>query len=102
MGYVYLICDAEKELFKIGVTKGDVVKRLKKLQTGNGGELHIIHIQETDKPYKMETMLHNYFYSTHKLGEWFELSPEEVFKFPEVCKMCQQNIDALKDNPFFK
>ncbi|MBP5724339.1 MAG: GIY-YIG nuclease family protein [Bacteroidales bacterium] len=101
MGNVYLICDAEKELFKIGVTKGDVEKRLKELQTGNGGELHIVHVQETDKPFKMETMLHNRFYPKNKKGEWFELSPEEVIGFQKYCELCQRNIDALKDNPFF-
>ena len=102
MGNVYLICDAEKELFKIGVTKGDVEKRLKKLQTGNGGELHIVHVQQTDKPYKMEAMLHHRFFPKKKLNEWFELSPEEVIDFPKYCEQCQRNMNVLKDNPFFK
>ena len=102
MGYVYLICDAEKELFKIGVTTGDVEKRLKKLQTGNGGKLHIVHVQETDKPFKMETMLHHRFFSKKKLNEWFELSPDEVIHFEDYCNQCQHNMDVLKDNPFFE
>ena len=101
-GYVYLICDAEKDLYKIGVTRGIVEDRMKELQTGNGGELHVVHVQPTDKPYKMETMLHNRFKLTNKHGEWFELTNEEVLEFAKYCELCQRNIDALRENPFFK
>ena len=79
----------------------DILKRLKELQTGNGCELHIVHIQQTDKPYKMETMLHNRFFPKNKLNEWFELTHEDVVEFPKYCELCQRNMDALKDNPFF-
>ena len=41
MGYVYLIYDKNNNSYKIGVTKGDTNKRLKKLQTGNSCELEI-------------------------------------------------------------
>lgn len=100
-GFVYLICDAEKELFKIGVTNGSVEKRIKELQTGNGGELHVVHIQETDYPFKMETMLHRKFYPKQKLNEWFTLELQDVVDFPKHCDRCQEIMDALKDNPFF-
>ena len=43
MGCVYLLGDWDKEnRYKIGVTRGDVDKRIKKLQTGNSGEIYLI------------------------------------------------------------
>ena len=101
-GSVYLICDSETELYKIGVTRGDVEKRLKKLQTGNGNELHIVFVFETDTPFTIEKMLHNRFFSKNKLNEWFELESDEVMYFEDYCNKCQKNVDALKDNPFFE
>ena len=34
-GYVYLICDPDKDAYKIGVTRNLNQNRIKKLQTGN-------------------------------------------------------------------
>ena len=40
-GYIYLIEDRNNNTYKIGVTKSDPEKRLKKLQTGNSSKLEI-------------------------------------------------------------
>ena len=101
-GYVYLICEnGDNELFKIGVTKGDIEKRLKKLQTGNGNQLICVNYFKSNNPYKLEKMLHGHFHNEREEGEWFLLSREQVDSFTELCNMYQGNIDALKDNPFF-
>ena len=101
-GSVYLICDSQTELYKIGVTRGDVEKRLKKLQTGNGDELHIVFVFETDTPFVIEKMLHNRFFPKNKLNEWFALESNEVIDFEDYCNICQKNVEALKENPFFQ
>ena len=44
MGYVYLIQDINNNTYKIGVTKGDPLIRLKKLQTGNSCKLEIKYL----------------------------------------------------------
>ena len=42
-GYVYLLGDFDKEgAYKIGVTRGTIERRIKKLQTGNSGEIYIV------------------------------------------------------------
>ena len=42
MGIVYLIGDYSKNhCYKIGVTRGKLENRLKKLQTGNSGQLFV-------------------------------------------------------------
>lgn len=103
MAFVYLIGEDETiNRFKIGVTKcNDINKRLKKLQTGNSNELFIKHVYETDRPFKLETMLHNYYKHNNILNEWYELSPDDVKSFCSVCNKMQTIIDSLSDNPYF-
>lgn len=100
-GNVYLICDVEKNLYKIGVTTGSIEKRMKKLQTGNGTELLLVNHYECDYPFKVEKMLHNHFSNKKVLNEWFELSDEEALSFTKVCEDKDNIIKCLMDNPFF-
>jgi hypothetical protein len=103
MGYIYLIGEIGNEnRYKIGSTRcKDINKRLKQLQTGNSEELYIKESFETTHPFKLETMLHNRFKSSNLIGEWFELSNDDVRAFKGVCESLQKIIDSLKDNPFF-
>ena len=102
MGTVYLLGDNGKEgVYKIGVTTGKVEKRIKKLQTGNAGEIYLINSYETDHPFVMEKMLHTKYFADKKKGEWFELPIEEIVNFSETCDKIQKNINALKKNYFF-
>ena len=51
-GYVYLLGDFEKEgSYKIGVTRGTIEHRIKKLQTGNSGEIYIVDYFQTEHPF---------------------------------------------------
>ena len=101
-GYVYLLCEnGDNELYKIGVTKGSIEKRIKKLQTGNGNKLYCVSSFLSNRPYKLEQMLHSYFKNEREEGEWFLLSKEQVNSFIPLCEQYQAIIDALKDNPFF-
>lgn len=102
-GYVYLLGqNGDSGMFKIGVTKSDdVTKRIKKLQTGNGNEIYCINKFYSNKPFKLEKMLHNYYAMYRQESEWFLLSREQVDEFTERCEKFQAIIDSLKDNPFF-
>ena len=103
MGSVYLLGDSEKEgIFKIGVTRGDIQKRIKKLQTGNAGEIYLISHYETEYPFLMEKMLHTKFFDGKVLNEWFSLTTEEIDAFKKSCEEIQKTIDALQDNYFFQ
>lgn len=103
MGSVYLLGDWEKEnAYKIGVTRGSIENRIKKLQTGNSGEIYMVTHFETEYPFKMEKMLHIRYSNKRLSGEWYELSPEEVTQFKKTCEEVQATIEALKDNYFFK
>ena len=102
-GYVYLIGEIGNEgNYKIGSTRNkDIQKRLKQLQTGNSNELFLRGYFKTDKPFILEKMMHNKFYSKNVLNEWYELSDDEVNSFVEECERCQEIMDSLQDNPFF-
>ena len=103
MGTVYLLGDYERDnYYKIGVTRGDVEKRIKKLQTGNASEIYLVDKYETSHPFFTETRLHQRFNKDKILNEWFELSRDEAKKFKIYCENIDKMVDSLKDNPFFK
>jgi hypothetical protein len=103
MGTVYLIGDYSKSgFYKIGVTRGDLNKRLKKLQTGNSGELYVKESFVSSYPFELEKMLHNKHESDKVLSEWYYLEKEQVENFINECKDFQSIIDAMEDNYFFK
>lgn len=100
-GFVYLIYDEDRDLYKIGVTTNTIDKRLKKLQTGNASELSIRDFHESDYIFRMETLLHNHFKNKRILNEWFSLSYDDVKNFKSLCNGFEDTIKALSINPFF-
>jgi hypothetical protein len=102
MGSVYLLGDSTREgIYKIGVTRGSIEKRIKKLQTGNSGEIYLVSHYETEHPFLMEKMLHTKYTSEKVLNEWFSLSFEEMIKFKEHCSEIQETINVLKEDNYF-
>jgi hypothetical protein len=99
MGYVYLIEDSNNNCYKIGVTKGEPEKRLKKLQTGNPSKLELKYLYECEYPYRLESMLHSHYKSYNELNEWFSL--ENPNDFLNKCAELNNVINSLKNNPFF-
>lgn len=101
-GYVYLLGDWEKEgIFKIGVTKGTIDRRIKSLQTGNSGEIYMCNYFQTEHPFFLEKQLHLKYKNKQQIGEWYLLTNEEALKFIEDCEEIENMIIAMKDNPFF-
>ena len=100
MGYVYLIEDIDANRYKIGVTK-NLDKRIRNLQTGNGGELKFVCAYKTNYPYRLENMLHKSLAQYRELNEWFRLPKDIVSDFHSKCWQMNQIILSLKDNPYF-
>ncbi|ASK88483.1 GIY-YIG nuclease family protein [Sphingorhabdus sp. SMR4y] len=70
-GYVYFIqCELTK-LVKIGFSESYPTKRMRGLQTGSGGKLHLIAFIKTT--FDREGELHRRFAEQHERGEWFRL-----------------------------
>lgn len=100
-GTVYLIYDCSSHLYKIGVTKSPIEKRIKQLQTGNGSELEVREIYDADYPYRMEKMLHLHFSNKRVKNEWFQLSETDAIGFINTCRHIDESIAILRSNPFF-
>lgn len=86
-GYVYLLGDSGKEgVFKIGVTRGTIERRIKKLQTGNSGEIYIVDYFQTDHPFFIEKWMHIKYGRRNVMNEWFEMDLEDMKNFKKNCQ----------------
>lgn len=70
-GYVYFIRCAKTKLVKIGFTESYPTNRLRQLQTGSGGKLHLLAFITARA--SRERDLHRQFAAQHERGEWFRL-----------------------------
>ena len=98
-GYVYLLGDWEKEgVYKIGVTTGKIENRIKKLQTGNGGEIYLVNYYYSDYPFYVEKWMHLKYYGVRKKGEWFELDLDKILTFKKDCEQIEKNYKEFLKN----
>ena len=90
-GYVYLLGDSGKEgMFKIGVTRGTIERRIKKLQTGNSGEIYIVDYFQTEHPFFIEKWLHIQYSNKNVLNEWFDLGIDDMKNFKKHCQKFEE------------
>lgn len=101
-GVVYLLCNAETNAYKIGVTTGKIEKRIHQLQTGNDCEIHLVAFHESNNPFTIEKMLHRKFFGKNKINEWYNLEGDDIFKFEKICENFENIISSLNDNPFYR
>jgi hypothetical protein len=99
---LYLLNQNTTNLYKIGVTKKDISKRIKELQTGNGNELVLIKYFETQFNFKFEAAIHAHYRLSKINSEWFKLTNEQIEEFDSVCQLLESNLLLLKNsgNPF--
>lgn len=103
MSFVYLLGNFEQEnVYKIGITRGKIENRIKQLQTGSSGGIYLVNYHKTKYPFFIEKNFHMKYYPNHVIGEWFELSPEEVLNFKEDCQFFENNAKILEENAFAK
>lgn len=100
-GTVYLLCDQSHDrVYKVGVTTGSVEKRVKKLQTGNGGEITVVRTFACKHPFFVEKWLHREYQEYRLEGEWFELPDGKCKQFNELCEKYDALVSLLQDNEF--
>lgn len=103
MGFVYLLGNFEQEnVYKIGITRGKIENRIKQLQTGSSGEIYLINYYKTKYPFFIEKNFHMKYYPYQTIGEWFELTPDEVLNFKNNCVFFENNAKVLEENAFAK
>jgi len=81
MQYLYLIkCNS---LYKIGITD-NLSKRIKTLQTGNPHQLtyeFTFGFSKREQAFTTEQRFHRYFHEMKRVGEWYELTEENLSDF---------------------
>lgn len=99
VGFVYLLGDLEKEgIYKIGVTTGKIENRIKKLQTGNSGEIYIVDYFKSKNPFFVEKWMHKQFLSNRLNGEWFNLQLDNVKTFKSTCEKFEKLYETINKN----
>jgi len=94
---IYLI-NADEDRYKIGISSEKGLQtRIKNLQTGSSCELHLIFTYKTKYASLIEKTLHRQYQTKKIIGEWFQLSNQEVFTFVETCSNIENNIKILAD-----
>lgn len=105
-GFVYLLCSLDDDTYKIGITKYSDIERYRiknGLQTGNPSEIVLVNKYKSNNYRQIETMLHRFYGTKHKRGEWFELESTEVLEFAKRCEDFDKTITILlKENHFYK
>ena len=97
---IYLIASElnNETLYKIGITKRNINKRLNELKTGNPATLTVIHTFNSKYAPKIENHFHITKASSNVGGEWFILSQQEINDFIPQCKQIHDNLDFLSKN----
>lgn len=99
-GYVYLLGDVGKEfMFKIGVTRGTIERRIKKLQTGNSSELYIVDYFQTEHPFFIEKWMHIKYCNKKILNEWFEMGLDDMLSFKKNCQKFEDLYNISHSEP---
>ncbi len=82
MGAVYILRSGDEDLFKIGMTRGEVSARQRGLATGNPHPLSVYATIETDQPSKVESFLQGLLRSKRsrrsEATEFYEVAQAEL------------------------
>jgi hypothetical protein len=100
MGKVYLLTN-NNGFYKIGVTKGDIDRRIKSLQTGNPNKIELVNYYESNNYRKIESWFHRIYEDIRLEGEWFLLNEDHINNFLLEAENINNKVNALKNNPFF-
>ena len=96
--YLILADGTVDNRYKIGITSEKRLQnRIKQLQTGASCELRLITSYKTKYASVIEKTLHRQFQSKKIIGEWFQLTTQEVFTFIETCTNIENNIKILEE-----
>jgi hypothetical protein len=94
---VYLIWHEGTSLYKIGKSDNPA-DRLKRLQTGHSGKLHLIAQMQCSDALRKETYLHLKYKNLRTTGEWFNIPPTML---QEVFAEFQFHVEATPDTPIY-
>jgi len=97
---VYLISSESisGRIYKIGITRRSISKRMKEFKTGNASELLLIDSYNSKWGNNIESHLHRLFKEKRISGEWFKLDESDLTLFKDVCVMVHDNLELIENN----
>jgi hypothetical protein len=78
-GVVYFIRNVETGLTKIGFTT-DLINRIYNLSLEHKAEMKLIHYISTYDSATLESVMHDIFLDKKVMGEWFNLTDEDIYR----------------------
>jgi len=95
---IYLVSSEinDQKVYKIGITKRAIEKRIKEFKTGNASELLLVDHFNSKWATKIESHLHRYFKAKRVKGEWFNLTDEDLEKFKPMCEQLHENFNIIE------
>jgi len=95
---IYLVSSEinDQKVYKIGITKRAIEKRIKEFKTGNASELLLVNHFNSKWATKIERHLHKYFKNKKISGEWFDLTDEDLKKFKPMCEQLHENFNIIE------
>jgi hypothetical protein len=104
MFHIYLVCSeiAGQKLHKIGYTRRTIEQRIKEFKTGNASEIYLVDSFQSEWGTKIESQLHKIYKQKKIVGEWFELSDEDITSFQFNCQRIHNNLKIISEqNTYF-
>jgi hypothetical protein len=78
MGIVYFLRAEDKDLFKVGITRNEIWRRIASIQTGCPYELQLYGRIDLPTFQSVERAIHEEWKDRRRRGEWFAVTPDEV------------------------
>jgi hypothetical protein len=106
MKYVYLANIEGTDIYKIGFTKKNPIKRIEELQTGNPQKIVLTSYHKSKMAPEVESVMHRFNVSKKYnsedgrmlLGEWFQLNSDDVAGFKNQCEKIEEGLRVIKEN----
>ena len=77
-GYVYIVQCGDFNYYKIGISKKNFQNRLSGLQVGSPFPLKMLEVYHCPNYSQLERELHLKYFKHRMVGEWFELTDEQI------------------------
>ena len=97
---IYLISSEinDIKLYKIGITRRSIEKRIKEFQTGSVSEFIIVDSFKSKWAFKIESTLHKFHKTKRVKGEWFDLNENDIDGFKSMCEMLHSNFEIIENS----
>jgi hypothetical protein len=96
--FLYILNFSGTTLYKIGITKNNIEKRISELQTGSPYKIDEIWKYKTSYATKIEPVIHRHYSHCNTKGEWFDFNDVNIEEVKTKILKIEENIKFLQEN----